>query len=157
MKAPLHDNCCPQNLYPLVNTHNHKCTYALSLLVLFSTFGTFVNGVRCKGLTRLYDGAELALTVDYRQFCKFLSADGLWRTKLCIGCVFLCLSLYPVPESENQIHVLPRLARLTDTCQWVFVQCVLSAWESVSESVSVQGQASCRSEPHALVAQGPMH
>ena len=31
-----------------------------------STFGTFVNGVRCAGLTRLQEGAELALTVDYR-------------------------------------------------------------------------------------------
>ena len=31
-----------------------------------STFGTFVNGVRCKGLTRIHEGFEVALTVDYR-------------------------------------------------------------------------------------------
>ena len=32
----------------------------------YSTFGTFVNGVRCAGLTRLQNGVEVALNVDYR-------------------------------------------------------------------------------------------
>jgi predicted component of type VI protein secretion system len=44
----------------------HDKDESFAVLEDLSTFGTFVNGVRCAGLTRLQNGVEMALNVDYR-------------------------------------------------------------------------------------------
>ena len=44
----------------------HNKDESFAVLEDLSTFGTFVNGVRCAGLTRLQNGVEMALNVDYR-------------------------------------------------------------------------------------------